>query len=159
MDRAARTKASALNCLEGTNMTTTPIFRAVKWLIGAYITVSVLTVAAVITFSTVAPDLVNPQAWVRGIVVAVTSIFTYVFANRAARGDPRALLRLRIVVAVILVAIVAVLFFVPLPLWMKIEQAACGALLLATAVIIFGRLGQPAATRALPARVGLRRRP
>jgi len=33
--------------------------------------------------------------------------------------------------------LVAVLFFVPLPPWMIIEQAACGALLLATASIIF----------------------
>jgi hypothetical protein len=42
----------------------------------------------------------------------------------------------RIVVTVILVAIAAVLAFVPLPLWMVVEQAACGLLLLATAVIV-----------------------
>ena len=79
----------------------------------------------------------TPQALVRGIIVAATSILTFIFANRAVKGNPRALLRLRIVVAVILIALVAVVFFLPLPLWMFIEQLACGALLLATAMIIF----------------------
>jgi hypothetical protein len=90
--------------------------RAVKWFVGAYLVLSMLTVAAIITFSDIAPNLVTPQAWVRGIIVAATSILTFVFANRAARGNQRALLRLRIVVAVILVAIAAVLLFLPLPL-------------------------------------------
>jgi hypothetical protein len=121
----------------GSPQTTTRDFRAVKWLVGAYLILSMLTVAAIITFSDTAPALVTPQAWVRGIIVAATSILTFVFARRAARGNPRALLRLRIVVAVILIAIAAVLLFLPLPLWMFIEQVACGALLLATAVIIF----------------------
>lgn len=116
---------------------TTPAFRAVRWLVGGYLVLSVLTVAAIITLSDIAPNLVNPQAWVRGIIVAATSFLTFAFANRAAKGSPRALLRLRIAVAIILIAVVAVLFFVPLPLWMIIEQAACGALLLATATIIF----------------------
>jgi hypothetical protein len=117
---------------------TIPAFRAVRWLIGAYLVLSMLTVAAIIVLSAMAPDLVSPQAWVRGIIVAATSVLTFVFTNRAAKGNQRALLRLRIAVVVILIAVVAVLFFLPLPLWMIIEQAACGALLLATAVIIFG---------------------
>lgn len=117
--------------------TTNREFRAVRWLVGAYLILSMLTVAAIITFSDIAPTLVTPQAWVRSIIVAATSILPFVFARRAARGNPRALLRLRIVVAVILIAIAAVLLFLPLPLWMFIEQVACGALLLATAVIIF----------------------
>jgi hypothetical protein len=114
-----------------------PAFRAVRWLVGAYLVLSVLTVAAIIILSSIAPNLVNPQAWVRGIIVAATSFLTFVFANRAAKGNPRALLRLRIVVAVILIAVVAVLFSLHLPLWMVIEQATCGVLLLATATIIF----------------------
>jgi heme A synthase len=97
-----------------------------------------LTVAAIIALSGIAPDLVNSQAWVRGIIVAATSVLTFVFANRAAKGSQRALLRLRIAVVVILIAIGAVLLFLPLPLWMIVEQATCGALLAATAFIIFG---------------------
>lgn len=120
---------------------TTPAFRVVKWLVGAYLAVSVLTVAAIIAFSAVAPGLVTPQASVRAVIVAATSALTFVFAGRAAKGRPRALLRLRIAVTVILVAIGAVLIFLPLPLWMIIEQALCGALLLATAAIVFRQTG------------------
>lgn len=129
------TQNSAVDSIS--QQTTVPAFRAVKWLVGSYLVLSMLTVVAIITFSAIAPNLVTPQAWVRGIIVAATSILTFVFASRAATGNPRALLRLRVVVAVILVAIGAVLVFLPLPLWMFVEQAACGALLLVTAMIIF----------------------
>jgi phosphatidylserine synthase len=122
---------------------TTPAFRAVRLLVGAYLTLSVLTVVAVIVLSRWAPSQVNDQAWVRGIIVAATAVLTFVFARRAAQGRPRALLRLRIVVVIILVTIVGVLLFVSLPAWMKVEQAVCGALLLATAAIIFGDLVAP----------------
>jgi hypothetical protein len=121
-----------------------PGFRAVKLLVGAYAVLSILTVLVIVLLQFVAPHLVSPQAWVRGIIIAATSILTFAFARRAAQGAPRALLRLRIVVAILLVAVVAVLFFLPLPVWMVIEQAVCGALLLATALIIFRR--QPGTT-------------
>lgn len=110
---------------------------AVRWLVGAYVGLSVLTVAAIITLSQVDPSEVNPQAWVRGIIVAATSVLTFLFAERAAEGRPRALLRLRIIVAIVLVAIVGVLLFVPLPGWMVVEQVLCGVLLLVTAALIF----------------------
>ena len=121
-----------------------PGLRTVTWLVGAYAVLSILTVIAIAILSAVAPDLVSPQAWVRGIIIAATSILTFAFARRAARGSARALLRLRIVVAILLVAVVAVLFFLPLPVWMVVEQAVCGALLLATAIIIFRRQPSPA---------------
>jgi len=120
-----------------TIQTTDQRTRAVTWLVGAYVVLSGLTVVAIATFASVAPSLVNPQAWVRGIIVAVTSALTFVFARRAATGNARALLRLRIIVVIILVAIGAVLFLVPLPGWMIVEQIVCGILLLATAVLIF----------------------
>ena len=120
-----------------TIQTTDQRTRAVTWLVGAYVVLSGLTVVAIATFASVAPSLLNPQAWVRGIIVAVTSLLTFVFARRAAAGNARALLRLRIIVVVILVAIGAVLFLVPLPGWMIVEQIACAILLLATAVLIF----------------------
>ena len=114
--------------------------RAIRWLLGSYVVLSVLTVAAIAIFSGLAPQLVNSEAWFRGVIVAATSILTFLFAVRAARGDnPRWLLRLRIIVVIILAAIVAVLFFLPLPRWMIVEQAICGLLLLGAALIIFGR--------------------
>jgi hypothetical protein len=111
--------------------------RTARQLVIGYVVLSVLTVATVITLSQLAPSQVNPQAWVRSIIVAGTSLLTYLFATRAVQGKPRALLRLRIVVTILVVAIIAVLFFVPLPLWMVIEQCACGVLLVGAAIVIF----------------------
>jgi hypothetical protein len=116
----------------------TPL-RAARLLVGGYVALSVLTVATVIVLSRLAPDQVNPQAWVRSIIVAGTSFLTLRFAVLAAQGRPRALLRLRLVVLILLVAIIAVLFFVSLPLWMIVEQSACGLLLAGTAMVIFRR--------------------
>ncbi|WP_433444914.1 hypothetical protein [Nonomuraea sp. CA-141351] len=110
---------------------------AAKILVAAYTALSLLTVAAVAVFSAVAPSLVSPQAWVRGVVVAATSILTLAFARRAQHAGDRALLRLRIVLVVILVAVVGVLLFLPLPAWMVAEQSVCGLLLLAAAVLAF----------------------
>jgi Flp pilus assembly protein TadB len=83
---------------------------------------------------------------VRGVIVAATSFLSFRFATRAARGDARALLRLRIVVAIVTVAVVAVLLFVPLPSWMVVEQVASGVLLAAVAVVIL-RPRRTSATR------------
>ncbi|MFI7416183.1 hypothetical protein [Nonomuraea sp. NPDC049684] len=69
--------------------------------------------------------------------MAATSVLTFAFARRARRGGDRALLRLRIVLVVILVAVVGVLLFLPLPGWMVAEQGVCGVLLLCAAVLAF----------------------
>ncbi|WP_192043573.1 hypothetical protein [Paenibacillus rhizovicinus] len=112
-------------------------FRLVRWLIGAYLVISWSTVVAIIILSNVAPNQVNPEAWVRGIIVALTSVLTFVFAKRASTGKPRALLRLRIVVIVLLIAFTAVLFSLQLPIWMKVEQVICSVVLLLAAIYIF----------------------
>jgi hypothetical protein len=127
------------------NPPSTTELRTVKWLIGAYLALSTLTVGAIITLSAEAPRLVTPQALVRGVIVAATAFLSFRFATRAARGDTRALLRLRIVVAILTVAVVAVLLFVPLPPWMVVEQVGCGVLLAAAAVVILRPRRRPAA--------------
>jgi hypothetical protein len=111
--------------------------RAVRRLVGAYLILSVLTVVALVVLSATAPSLVTNEAWGRGIILAGTSLLTYGFAKRAAKGSSRALRGLRVVVVILLVSVVGVLFLLPLPWWMRIEQAVCGALLLATAVLTF----------------------
>jgi FtsH-binding integral membrane protein len=113
--------------------------RAVLWLLGAYLVLSWATVTLIVILSSTAPGLVTPQAWFRGVIVAAISILTFVLARKAAKGRPRALLRLRIVVTIILVAIVAVVFFLDLPTWMVYQQILCGALLLAVAILVFGK--------------------
>jgi hypothetical protein len=105
--------------------------------VAAYLILSALAVAALAVLSALAPEQVSPQAWVRGVIVAATSVLTLLFANGAAKGRPRALLRLRIVLVILVVAVAGVLFFLTLPAWMAIEQAVCGALLLAAAIAAF----------------------
>ncbi|MFF4413140.1 hypothetical protein ACFYY8_11460 [Streptosporangium sp. NPDC001559] len=118
--------------------------RTAKFLVVAYVALSVLTVAAIAVLSSVAPSLVTPQAWVRGVIVAATSVLTFVFARRAQQGGGRALLRLRIVLVVILVALGGVVLFLALPTWMVVEQGVCGVLLLVAAVLAFRASPVPA---------------
>jgi hypothetical protein len=77
------------------------------------------------------PTLVNPAVWIRGSIVVASAVLTNVLA---ARGDVR---RLRIISIVMMVAIV-VIIAVPgtFPLWMKLEQAVCGLLLLGVALTL-----------------------
>ncbi len=105
--------------------------------VGAYLVLSCLTVAVIAVLSAEAPALVSPQAWVRGVIVAATSVLTLLFANGAVKGRPRALLRLRIVLIILVAAVAGVLFFLALPVWMVIEQAVCGAFLLAAVIAAF----------------------
>jgi hypothetical protein len=111
--------------------------RLARILVAAYLIVSCAAVAAVALLASTAPQTVNPQAWVRSIIVAATSILTLRFASGAVKGRPRALLRLRIVLTVLFVAVAGVLAFLPLPAWMIAEQAVCGALLLGAAIAAF----------------------
>ncbi|MGV9678741.1 hypothetical protein ACWDSJ_25955 [Nocardia sp. NPDC003482] len=115
-------------------MNTSP---TVTRLTAAYTLLSAATVVALLILSALAPDLVTDQAWVRGVIVAATSLLTYAFARRAERGEPRALLRLRIVVTVLVIAFAAVLIFLPLPGWMVVEQVIGLALLVVIAGLVF----------------------
>ncbi|MEV7808379.1 hypothetical protein AB0O28_36060 [Microbispora sp. NPDC088329] len=110
--------------------------RTVVWLIIGYAAVSLLTLMTMIAFRR-APAVAADAVWVRGTLVAAASLLTLFFAVRAARGDRRMLLRLRVVTAVMLVAIVVIIALPGLfPLWFKLEQGVCGLLLLPVVVQI-----------------------
>ena len=111
--------------------------RAVLALVLAYVVVSFGAVAAVAILAAIRPELATPQAWYRSVIVAATSLLTLLFARGAVRGRPRGVLRLRIVLGVILLAIVGVLLFLPLPLWMILVQFALAAILLAALLLTF----------------------
>ena len=119
-----------------------PKFRLIQKLVGVYAILSWLTFAAVIvltqtTVSNYSKDTAT-NAWIHSLIVAVTAIPIFKLVGQAAQNKGRALGRLRIVLTVIPLAIIAVLFFLPLPTWMDIEQAACGAILLvAFGVLVF----------------------
>ncbi|WP_432930746.1 hypothetical protein ACQPZZ_09260 [Microbispora sp. CA-135349] len=110
--------------------------RTVVWLISGYAAVSLLTPMTMIAFRH-DPAVATDAVWVRGALVAAASLLTLFFAVRAARGDRRMLLRLRVVTAVMLVAIVVIIALPGLfPLWFKLEQGVCGLLLLPVVVQI-----------------------
>jgi len=113
--------------------------RTVRVLAGCYLGLSVLTLAAIVLLRDHA-SVVTPAVWVRGTIVVASALLTTAFAARAARGSGRAYLRLRIVTAVMVVA-VAVIVALPgtFPLWLKIEQGVCGLLLIGMVVVINGR--------------------
>jgi hypothetical protein len=114
-------------------------FSLVKALLFGYLAVSVLTLAAIVLLRNDA-SVVNPAVWIRGSIVAASSVLTLAFAAAAARGSRGAYRRLRIITAVMPVAIVVIIALPgTFPLWMKVEQAVCGVLLLGVVAIVNGR--------------------
>lgn len=118
---------------------TQAMFRSVKLLIGCYLGLSVLTLVAAFLLRNNAA-IVPPAVWIRGTIVAASALLTTLFAAQMARGSSSGYLRLRIVSAVMLVAIVTIIMLPGLfPLWMKIEQGVCGLLLLGVVVVVNGK--------------------
>jgi hypothetical protein len=121
------------------NPRTVAALRAVRLLVGCYLAVSLLVLLVAFVLRNDA-DAVTDAVWTRGIIMAASAVLTLGYAVHAARGSRRAYLRLRIVTAVMVMAI-AVIIAVPgaFPVWMKIEQGVCGLVLAAVIVIINGR--------------------
>jgi hypothetical protein len=113
--------------------------RAVTTLVGTYLGISVLTLIAIILLRA-NPAIVNTAVWIRGSLVVASAALMFVFAVRAASGAPRAFLRVRLISAIMLVAIVVIIALPgTFPLWLKLEQAVCGALLLVVVLLVNGR--------------------
>lgn len=110
--------------------------RYVKLLIGCYLGLSVLTLV-IAFFLRDNTALVPPAVWVRGTIVVISALLTVLFTIQMARGSRSGYLRLRIVSAIMVIAI-AVITTLPglFPPWMRIEQGVCGLLLLSVVVII-----------------------
>ncbi|WP_042387241.1 hypothetical protein [Streptacidiphilus melanogenes] len=114
-------------------------FRTLKTLVAGYAGLSVATLSAAYLMRGHS-DLVTATVWVRGGIVAVTSLLMLSFVVRSARGSRRAFRRLRITSAAMVVAI-TVIVSLPgfLPVWMRIEQGLCGVLLVGVVAIANGR--------------------
>ncbi|MFF2144787.1 hypothetical protein [Kitasatospora sp. NPDC058190] len=114
-------------------------FRTVRRFVTVYLGLSVLTLAAAFALRS-HTDVVTPAVWIRGTIVVASAAVTLLLAVRAAGGSRGAFRRLRILSAVMIAAIVAIIA-VPgtFPVWMKIEQGLCGVALLGVAVVINGR--------------------
>jgi hypothetical protein len=112
--------------------------RHVNLLVGGYLGLSVLTLAAIVLLRD-DPDVVTAAVWVRATIVVASAALLATFSARAARGSRGAYLRLRIASALMLVAIV-VIIAVPgdFPLWLKVEQGVCGLFLAGVVLIANG---------------------
>ncbi|TWF96840.1 hypothetical protein FHX73_11613 [Kitasatospora viridis] len=114
-------------------------FGTVRKLVIAYFGLSVLTLAAILLLRN-HHSQVNPTVWSRGIAVVFSAAVTFWLTNRAAGGSRNAFRRLRFVSVVFPLAIVYIVTAqAALPLWMKIEQGACGLVLVGVAAVVNGR--------------------
>lgn len=113
--------------------------RTVKLLVGAYVALSVLTLVAIFLLRN-NHSIVNDAVWVRATIVVLSSLLTLMFTLQAGRGSQRGFLRLRIVSAVMLVAIGVIIWLPGLfPLWLRLEQGVCGLALLGVVILVNGR--------------------
>ena len=110
--------------------------RVVTALVGSYLGISVLTLLAIILFRD-NPAIVTVAVWIRGSLVVASAALMFAFAVRATGGAPRAFLRVRLISAIMLVAIVVIIALPgTFPFWLKLEQAVCGALLLVVVILV-----------------------
>ncbi|WP_223694917.1 hypothetical protein [Leifsonia poae] len=114
-------------------------FRTLKILVGSYAGLSVLALVAAFALARV-PGAVTDVVIVRGTIVVVSALLMFFFARGTTRGSRGAFLRIRIMSGAMVVAI-AVIVSLPgfLPLWMRIEQAVCGLLLIGIVLVVNGK--------------------
>jgi hypothetical protein len=110
------------------------------WLAGALVSMAGLIVTTVL--SVVDPVDVTWVVWLRGGVVAVASLVLIAVTAAAARGSRGAYLRLRWISILAPIGIVLILVApdAGYPLWMKLEQAIVGALIVAIAIQLNRRI-------------------
>ncbi|MFD7497704.1 hypothetical protein ACFV8T_36080 [Streptomyces sp. NPDC059832] len=80
----------------------------------------------------------NAAVWIRSIIVTAIAAVLISLAGKASRGSRAAYLRMRLMstVAPLAIMIIIALPHDGFPIWMKVEQAVVGVLLLAVAVIV-----------------------
>ncbi|GAA4864326.1 hypothetical protein [Saccharopolyspora rosea] len=108
-------------------------------LLGGYAAVSVLTLLAIVVFSG-NPDIVTDAVWIRGSIIAVASLITFAIGVSMAKGSRSSYRRLQIIALAQVVAII-VIESVPgsFPVWFKIANGVCGALLITVVLLTFAR--------------------
>ncbi|MFD4763293.1 hypothetical protein ACFWOJ_31920 [Streptomyces sp. NPDC058439] len=80
----------------------------------------------------------NAAVWIRSIIVTAIAAVLISLAGKASRGSRAAYLRMRLMstVAPLAMMIIIALPHDGFPIWMKVEQAVVGVLLLAVAVMV-----------------------
>ncbi|MFI5613935.1 hypothetical protein [Amycolatopsis sp. NPDC051903] len=113
--------------------------RIARALLGGYAVVSALTLLAIVVFSG-DPAIVTSAVWVRGSILAGASLVTFAIGVAMAKGSRSSYRRVQIIALAQVVAIV-VIECVPgaFPIWFKIENGVCGALLVLVVFLTFAR--------------------
>jgi|GEM_PF-1185629 len=108
----------------------------VRFLVNCYLGLSLLTIVAAV-FLRENAALITPAVWIRGSFASASALLLALFAAQMGRGSRSGYVRMRIIPAVILVAIVVIIVLPGVfPLWMKIEQGVCALFLLGVVVIV-----------------------
>lgn len=112
-----------------------PEFRTIRTLLLGYLLAGAVALVGAVVMRNHA-DQINSTVWIRAVVVLISAPVFLAITARAARGSAGAFRRLRIVSIFVAVAI-AVIVAVPgmLPLWMRLDQAVCGLLMVGVAVL------------------------
>ncbi|HEX8864103.1 MAG TPA: hypothetical protein VF821_00475 [Lentzea sp.] len=110
-----------------------------KKLLGGYAGVSVLTLLAIVVFSG-DPEIVTGAVWIRGSILAVASLITFALGVSMAQGSRSNYRRVKIIALAQVIA-VGVIESVPgsFPIWFKIANGVCGALLIIVVLLTFAR--------------------
>lgn len=104
-------------------------------LLTAFLVISVSTVVAVVLMRHT-PALVTTAVWVRTPLVAASAAVLLLFARRAAAGNRSSFRRLRIISMVVLAAIIGVVAWPgAFPVWLRVEQAVCGVIMLSVVAL------------------------
>lgn len=106
--------------------------------VGLYVVVAVATLAALVVLSVVDPAAATQEAWVHAVVVGALALLLPLRVRAARRGSRRALVAVRVIAAVLLVAnLVEALVPGLFPTWMRVEMVGLAALM--AAVLLLSR--------------------
>jgi len=114
-------------------------FRTIKFIATGYVCINILALAAIFLLRN-KTALVTSTVWTRGTILACTSLLLLFFVNQLTRGSRQGWVRVRIISLLLFVSVL-ILLVIPgiLPLWMKLEQAICGLLLLGLIIVTNSR--------------------
>jgi len=111
-------------------------FRPMLALLAGFVLVSAAMESVLVAQSS-AGTSVDSAIWIRCSLVLASSIVLLLLGATASRGSRNAWVRLRIITAIVVVAVI-VIVSIPgfLPDWVRIEQGVCGALVLPVAIML-----------------------
>jgi cellulose synthase/poly-beta-1,6-N-acetylglucosamine synthase-like glycosyltransferase len=111
-------------------------FRPILILLAAFALISA-AMESVLVVQTATGTSIDSAIWIRCSLVLASSILLLLIATSASRGSRRAWIRVRIISVIVVVAVI-VIVSIPgfLPDWVRIEQGACGALVLPVAILL-----------------------